>query len=252
MKAAIITPYYKEDISVLRRCHISIQDQSVPCRHFMVADGFSNELVNDWNCEHIILASSHSDNGNTPRAIGAISAINQGHDLVCFLDADNWYTSNHVEEAIRLKNKNPAIDIAVLGRQIILPDGTLVEEDIEDRNRTHIDTSCYAFFRSSFGLLPAWGMMQPFLGPICDRIMFYAIQSRNLQLGWSDKKTCFFTSNYKAHYIQAGVVPPAKTNDYDLRDIAKNFTDDWEHFTERTGLQFQLTFKEAPIKQKAD
>ena len=102
MKAAVITPYYKEDISVLRRCHLSVLDQEVNCRHFMVADGFPNDSVSSWDCEHIILPSSHADNGNSPRAIGSISAMNQGYQLLLMLDADNWFCANHVSEALRV------------------------------------------------------------------------------------------------------------------------------------------------------
>jgi hypothetical protein len=240
MKAAIITPYYKEDISVLRRCHLSALGQELKCRHFMVADGFPSSEVCHWDCEHIILSEAHADNGNTPRSIGAISAINQGYEAIFFLDADNWYCPNHASEALNLKRSNPEIDIAVLGRNIILPDGTPVNEDREDLERTHIDTSCYCFFESAFELLPLWGMMNPFLGPICDRIMFLAIKQKKFKLAWSQEKTCYFTSNYKNHYRLAGIRPPVKTNDTDRDRIIKLFKQYKTQFQSRTGLDIDL------------
>ncbi len=247
MKAAVITPYHKEDISVLRRCHLSVLDQDVTCRHFMVADGFPNAIVSGWDCEHIILSKAHNDGGNTPRAIGSISAINLGFEMILFLDSDNWYMPEHASEALSLKTQNPNIDIAVLGRNIVLPDGTLVQGDAEDSSKSHIDTSCYCFFESAFGLIPTWGMMQPFLGPICDRLIFAAIKQKNYKLAWSEKKTCYYVSNYRNHYILAGLAPPSQTNDVDMAKVIQLFKQNQAHFQERTGLTFNIDSQERKI-----
>ena len=224
-----------------------MRDQDTPSRHFLVADGFPNATVANWDCEHISLSNAHADNGNTPRCIGALSAINLGFEVVFFLDADNWYTSDHVSEALRLKAENPEIDIAVLGRHIVLPDGTPVQADPEDENKSHIDTSCYAFFESSFGLLPTWAMMPTFLGPICDRIIFFAVKSRKFKLAWSERKTCYFTSNFRAHYLHANKKPPTKTNDSDTALIAKNYAANKALFKARTGLDFSINYEQKKI-----
>ena len=39
LRAAVITPYHAEPLEVLRNCYESVLSQSVPCTHFMVADG---------------------------------------------------------------------------------------------------------------------------------------------------------------------------------------------------------------------
>ncbi|MCW9040229.1 MAG: tetratricopeptide repeat protein, partial [Rhodospirillales bacterium] len=39
VKVAVITPYYGEDLEILKRCHDSVATQTHPCTHFMVADG---------------------------------------------------------------------------------------------------------------------------------------------------------------------------------------------------------------------
>ena len=236
MKAAVITPYFKEDLETIRRCHLSVRAQEADCRHFLVADGFANETIRQWDCEHFSLSTPHHDNGNTPRAIGALSAINKGFKVIFFLDADNWLLSNHVREALRLKAENPGLDIAVLRRQIVLPDGTIVPDDREDDDKSHVDTSCYAFFESSFSILPFWGMMPVFLSPICDRIMFAAIKARGFSLAWSPRKTLYFTSKYRQHYINAGRVPPAKTNDYDIAAITVQLRQNPDLVKIRTGL----------------
>lgn len=236
MKAAVITPYYKEDLEILRRCHLSVCVQEADCRHFLVADGFPNETISHCDCEHLSLSMAHHDNGNTPRAIGALSAINKGFKVIFFLDADNWFSPNHVSEALRLKADSPGLDIAVLGRQIVLPDGTMVPDDREDIDKSHVDTSCYAFFESSFSILPFWAMMPSFLSPICDRIMLSAIKQKGFSLAWSPNKTLYYTSNYRQHYINAGRVPPAKTNDFDIAAITAELKQNPDLLRVRTGL----------------
>jgi glycosyltransferase involved in cell wall biosynthesis len=236
MKAAVITPYYKENLETLARCHLSVRAQKVNCRHFLVADGFANETIRQWECEHLSLSTSHHDNGNTPRTIGALSAINKGYEVVFFLDADNWFTPNHASEALKLKAKNPGLDIAVSGRQIVLPDGRLVPTDREDEEKRHVDTSCYAFFESSFSILPFWAMMPSFLSPICDRIMLSAIRAKGFSMAWSHKSTLYFTSNYRQHYINAGQVPPDKTNDCDIEAIRAELRQNPDIVRARTGL----------------
>jgi len=220
-----------------------VLDQSVESRHFLVVDGFPCEVVESWDCEHITLSKSHADNGNTPRAIGALSAINLGYEVILFLDADNWYSGDHVAEALSLKKLNPDADIAVLGRRIVLPNGVEVPRDSEDDSRSHIDTSCYCFFPSAFSLLPLWGMMLPCLGPICDRVMFFAVHQKKYKIAWSDKKTCFFTSNYRLHYLAARQAPPVKTNDPDMLGIVRKFQESKPQFRARTGLSFDLSYK---------
>ena len=250
MKTAVITPYCKEDLATLRRCHLSVRDQYADCRYFLVADGFANETAQQWDCEHISLSKPHCDNGNTPRGIGALSAINQGFEAIFFLDADNWYCPNHVSEGLRLKTEDPDIDIAVLGRHIVLPDGTSVPPDPEDENKSHVDTSCYAFFESSFGLLPLWAMMPTFLGPICDRIMLFAAQSKQYRLAWSPEKTCYFVSNYRSHYVRAQRTPPANTNDSNMAEITALHNKNGNLFKARTGFSLFLNFTPQPTSQK--
>lgn len=240
MKVAIITPYYKEEPSILWRCHKSTLDQIHPSRHFLVADGHPSKHVERWDCEHIILSSSHADNGNTPRGIGALSAMKQGYDLICFLDADNWLCSDHVSEAIAIKLQSPETDIAILGRNIVLPDGTLVLNDPEDEFKTHVDTSGFAFFRSAFNLLPIWILMPSCLGPLCDRVMFLAIRQRDMKMTWSPKNTWFFTSNYLNHYSFANRTPLGKTHDIAIKAIAEAYESEKDYFKHLTGIDLTI------------
>src|SRR5437868_3981074 len=63
LKVAVVTPYYKEPIEVLRRCLDSVAAQRAACTHFLVADGHPNPEVAQWGVEHVVLPKSHADNG---------------------------------------------------------------------------------------------------------------------------------------------------------------------------------------------
>src|SRR6185437_7277399 len=65
----VITPYYKEDPSLLRRCMESVRNQTVPTEHFMVADGHPQDWIDAEPVRHLKLDRSHRDYGNTPRGI---------------------------------------------------------------------------------------------------------------------------------------------------------------------------------------
>src|SRR5438045_1031642 len=102
MKIAVITPHYREDVSILHDCHRSVRAQSVPCTHVMVADGSPSAEVQSWDVDHIILPRRHQDYGSTPRLIGSFHAAGLGFDGVAFLDADNWYRFDDLERLLYL------------------------------------------------------------------------------------------------------------------------------------------------------
>ena len=216
IKPAVVTPYCGESARVLSRCHHSVACQTYPARHFFVADGLPDPAVDEFNAEHIILSKSHDDFGNTPRALGALSAINQGFNAVFFLDADNWYLHNHVEEGVKLKFQNSSIDVAASFRRIILPSNVEISPDQEDLDFCHLDTSCMGFFESAFMLLPFWATMTPELSPIGDRIVYQEMKSRNLKIEWTKRESVFYSSNYAHHYQRAGLQVPEDAYRLDL------------------------------------
>ena len=234
--AAVITPYYKEPLPILERCHQSCRDQSIPVRHVMVADGHPNEEVNRWDCDHVVLPQSHGDNGNTPRCLGAISAINRGYWPILFLDADNWFHREHLAMALQMKRLHPMADVIAMARQIVLPDGTDVPEiPDEDAKREHVDTSCYVFYPSSFRALSLWGMMPPYLGPACDRFMFSAIKHFRLKIVWAQAPTVSFTAHYSWAYKAVGRPVPGDVHDVDWDAIQESF--DALEVLQRTGIE---------------
>jgi glycosyltransferase involved in cell wall biosynthesis len=209
---AIVTPYYKEERSVLERCIQSVRRQTVLADHFLVSDGFPQDWLDSANVRHIKLGRPHNDAGNTPRGLGALLAVSEGYDCIGLLDADNWYDENHIDECCKAADAMPACpaDVVFAKRRIFLPDGRPVK--VEELN--HVDTSCYWFLPGSFHLLHYWAIMPSGLGPACDRVFYQLIRKQSLIIGNTEKITVNFTSNYEAHYRWVGVLPPvdAKRN----------------------------------------
>src|SRR6185369_3572393 len=139
LRVATITAYYRETLEILRQCHESVSAQTYPTTHFMVADGVPQKAVDDWKVEHIALPRSHGDFGDTPRVIGAISALNLGYDAVTFLDADNWYHRKHIEVMVGA-HKQTGRDVCLASRTIHRLDGSFMCNAQEDDS--HADSSC--------------------------------------------------------------------------------------------------------------
>jgi len=78
MKIAVITPYYKEPIEFLQKCHESVVNQNVAADHFLIADEHPNNDLSELNIKHVCLPHALFYNGNTPRGLGGALAIAEG------------------------------------------------------------------------------------------------------------------------------------------------------------------------------
>jgi hypothetical protein len=240
--AAVITPYYKESLEVLERCHHSClaQEGGWPLRHVMVADGHARPEIDGWDVEHITLPKAHGDNGNTPRCVGAISAINQGYWPILLLDADNWFQPWHLTTVVALRQRHPSADVLAMGRECALPDGTPIpgvpEEDLGLR---HVDTSCYVFYPSAFRVLSLWGMMPTYMGPICDRFIRQSITDYGLVMAGTHQPSVVFTAHYSWAYQALDRPVPDDVHDIDWARLRAHF--DPEDVFRRTGLHLALT-----------
>ena len=211
LRVAVVTPYFRETLDVLRNCHESVRKQTYPCTHFLVADGNPSQEVAGWPVEHVILSKPHNDVGNTPRAIGSLSAMNQGYDAIACLDADNWYYPEHVESMVNLHRQTGAA-VCTASRTIHRLDGSLMYADVNECDgQRHVDTSCLFFTRAAFRLLPIWAMMPPQLGAIGDTVMFQAILARRLPRAHNPQPTVAFRTQYQVHYWNIGEPAPPGT-----------------------------------------
>lgn len=206
-RIAVITPYYKESLEVLKECHQSVLNQKVNASidHFLVSDGFPNFEVSNWKAKHITLPNSHADNGNTPRGVGSILAIAEDYDFVAYLDADNWYHPKHLSSLISLHNQTQA-PVCCSMRTFHKQDGSLlnITEPQED-SLLHVDTSCFFIHSSAFKLLNIWHHMPKELGPICDRVFKLAFINARFPIAYSKLRTVAFRSQYRFHYELAGL-----------------------------------------------
>lgn len=217
MKVAVITPYYRESEAVLRRCLDSVQRQTHgDFVHYMVADGHPRpDVLADYaRMVAVNLPSAHADYGCTPRSVGAVLALNEGADVVCFLDADNLLESEHLESLVSTyraaSSQGKALHAVFASRYIFLPGHEHLRlVDAEDMSRRHVDTSCISFHSSAAFMWPLWGMIPRAATPICDRVMFDLARSHGLYMAWTDRFTVLYGSNWSTHYQQAGVPLPA-------------------------------------------
>lgn len=237
--AAVITPYFKEPLSVLERCHDSCLSQQLPLRHVMIADGYPRPELEAWDIDHLVLPQPHADNGNTPRCLGAISAINRGYWPILFLDADNWYRPWHLSSALELKRRHPSADVLAMARECVLPDGTAIGSvPHEDWMLNHLDTSCFIFYPSSFRAIPLWGMMPTYLGPVCDRFVLAALHDLGLTIAGLQIPSVVFTAHYSWAYHAVGRSAPPDVHDIQWEKIQDLFDRDEIFF--RTGLTVSL------------
>lgn len=226
MKIAVITPYHREPIDIVLRCHRSVASQSYPCAHFLVADGFPHDGLDALPVRHIRLSSEHRDNGNTPRAAGGICAIAEGFDLLAYLDADNWYDSDHIESIAEAAVRTGA-GVVCAPRRIWLADGRLCPFEDEDLvRRSTADTSSIALAGPGLQLAPIWGLIPPALSPICDRVMVAAINALDFDVTWTRRATVNYESRWPAHYAALGSPPPEDAHHTDWDQIERGYGTD--------------------------
>lgn len=210
MKVAMITPYFKETIDCLKRCHFSVKYQTYPdVTHIMVADGNSSPLVESWKGEHISLPESHTDAGATPRAIAAISAFSRGYDVVGFIDADNWLDNDHVEVMLKTLKESDN-DGVIATRRIMHKEDSreLYVDRVESNGDNMVDTNCMFLTRKSLNLMTYW-VTEPGKELISDRHFWGAVKHFDFRIARSLKPTVNYVTKWAWHYEYAGVeIPP--------------------------------------------
>ena len=241
MRPAVITPCFDESAEVLHACHESVRSQSVESMHFFVSDG-PLESAGIPKSKHVIrldLPRNFSDNGNTPRALGAVMAIAMDFNPIFLLDADNWYSPDHVENALNLKRQQPSLDVIFSSRKIVLDDGTIYSDVPEDQNQSFADTSTMCFFESSFNILPSFSFIPKALSPVCDRIIFKTILEFGYKVAWTGIPSLFFRSHYLNHYLLAGRKPAEPLHDPDWAALRYSLKQELPGYCSKVGVQIK-------------
>lgn len=226
MKIAVVTPYYKESIEILKKCHESVLAQTYEVSHVMVADGHYKPEIDEWDIEHVILPKAHHDNGSTPRLIGSYHAIGLEYDAIAYLDADNWFDSGHIENLVRLHETTNALFLSS-SRVLCRIDGSIMGDCEQTDPDKFIDTSCMMFVKGSFNILDTWGLMPKYIQPLCDRVVFQAVKKSGVKRAHSEKKTMFFRCVKAGIYMSMGeVIPEGVLDKPDYKSMHKRWLDE--------------------------
>lgn len=207
MRVAVVTPYYREPMEKLLRCHESVMRQThAEVMHIMVADGYPREEVLSWErCQHISLPIGHNDAGDTPRMIGCISAAAQGFNAIALLDADNWYEQDHLARLIEV-HRHSGAPIITCARVLRRPDTAEALGICPDCDGTKFnDTNCYLLTDAAYPLLSAWGLrdndsVRQRVGLIGDRLFWSNVVRSGMPRAHSSAPTVNYETAYAAHY----------------------------------------------------
>jgi len=205
MRIAVVTPYYREPLNKLQRCHASVTGQThMNVTHIMVADGYPLAEIDGWErCQHIPLPVGHQDSGDTPRVVGCGSAAGQQFDAVALLDADNWFEPEHLESLLKVQAESNAL-IVTCPRRLVRPDsGELLGICTESDGQRFNDTNCYLVTHPAFSLFAAWGFrnnqVAQSIGCLGDRIFWDAVSKSNASRAHSKLATV----NYETAYVSS-------------------------------------------------
>ena len=221
-RVAVITPYYREDLKLLRQCHRSVLAQTLPCLHVLVADGRPRRRLRFWDAHHVVLPASHRDIGSTPRLIGAYHAIGLGVEAVAFLDADNWYAPHHICALMSAREQHGAAFVSS-GRLLCRLDGSPMAPCPLTDPESFIDTNCMLFGREAFSLLHHWVLMPDYGHLIGDRIIHHHVCRSGLPRYHVSGNTVNYRCGKEGLYRQLGEPVP----------VGVRARPDYEHALER-------------------
>lgn len=215
-RIAVLTPYFRESLALLERCHRSVRQQTLSCEHIMVADGFPRAELDSWPVRHIKLPTPSRNFGDTPRRLAGEAAIEAGFDAVAYLDADNWLRPRHVESlfASHLARGTPICHSA---RTLHRVDGTLMPLSQRGDNSLHVDTSCLFVTAAAFDLLAVWGTWPWELSRIDDRMFWHVALARGHAHSFTGALTTCYEAAHPIFYKAIAEAPPSDARpDIDL------------------------------------
>ena len=213
MKVAVITPYYKEPREWIERCIASVAAQSHPATHIVVADGFPQDWIDSTGVRHLKLDKAHGDYGNTPRALASLMAASEGYDAVCFIDADNWCSADHVRSCVELAQTGD-YDYVTTRRHMVREDGSIMPLRIaEDVDGSHVDTNLYFLMRGAFHALARWALMPRPMAVYGDRVFLASLRSDGLKSACTEERSVRYLCTWAHLYRDIGETPPPYAKD---------------------------------------
>lgn len=204
----VITAYHKENRHIIERCIQSIKSQIIPTDHILIADGFPQAWVDDFDVRHIKLDRSHNDYGDTPRGVGALLAIAEAYDGFCFCDADNYLEATHVQACLASAAcVGEQCDYVIARRFLRRPDETILPVADEPVDQ-HVDTNCFFFLPGSYHLLHLFSNIPKEMAAIGDRLFYARLRQRELVSATVSEPTVNYQCLWLPYYEALGEAPP--------------------------------------------
>jgi hypothetical protein len=206
----VVTPYFKEDRAMLKRCMDSVRRQTTKVDHMLVADGFPQDWISTEPVRHLILDRPHADYGDVARGVGALTAVAEKYDGIAFLDADNWYDDDHVTCCLAAARNTPGSAFAAAQRKFVRHDGSVMGpvRPAEIPHAEHIDTNCYFFLPKSYHFLHYWCTIPRELSASGDHLIYLLLHLHSMKPGVVPKPTVNYLCNFEQIYRQIGEEPP--------------------------------------------
>jgi len=220
-RIAVITPYAREPIETLERCHRSVLQQTLRCEQIFVADGHARDEVDAWDARHVRLPVPSGDCGDTPRRIAGQVVIDGGFEAVLYLDADNWLRPRHAE-SLWARHRASGAALCHSARTLHRRDGTVMPLALAGDNVHHVDTSCLFVASAAFDLLTRWGTWPAALSRIDDRVFWHLARSRGHATAFTGGLTTCYEATHLRFYRTLGEASPVGTRP-DV-DVASLFT----------------------------
>lgn len=206
MKIAVLTPYFNETDEELLRCMESVKAQTIPCTHVMVADGRPNPLVDAYTTSHLTIPN-HNDYGDTPRLIGSCHVFTAGYDALVYLDGDNYFSEDHIENLVKVQERTGAA-VITCGRTLRTLDDEVLGVCPETDGVNFVDTNCLFLTRRAFPYTAAWGFKDKRLGIVGDRIFWNAIKASGLPIVHVPENGVQYVTDFGCHYVWFDRTPP--------------------------------------------
>jgi hypothetical protein len=205
MRVAVVTPHHSARPEWLDQCIESVKAQTHPCDHFVVCDGVPPPARADVKFFQTPAASR--DYGDTPRALGSISAFSLGYEAVAWLDDDNWFAPDHVETMIRAL-LNQRVQVVTSTRYLVTREGQVMGVCRETDPERFIDSNCYLVHASARWVVNAWWMMSEDLHMFGDRVVTKFMRTHGASLWHTGRPTVYYRTNFANHYREFGFAPP--------------------------------------------
>jgi glycosyltransferase involved in cell wall biosynthesis/predicted O-methyltransferase YrrM len=213
LKIAVITAYYGETPEQIEKCIASVKNQSIPATHILVLDGVECPNVFEGDSLQIIrLGKNHNDVGDTPRAIGSISAITQGFEAIVWLDGDNWFEPHHLESLVQLQLSTGA-SVCTSRRILAQLNGQILGLCPDVDGEHFVDTNCFMLFRPAFSLIAVLFLKDKCDALYGDRTIWENVLAWKLPHAHSYLPTVIYRTRYRCHYHLYQVTPPENACD---------------------------------------